>query len=380
MITTTERRANQPRASWTEQLPRRGRPHLVSQELFRGALIRERKRADRSNQPLGLMLIGLDDCLAAEPASTWNHVVEALAAAKRQTDVVGWFEHQAAVGVILPEIPGSDRSFIAELEERTRRELERRLDAATMNRLSVRTLVHPEPKLATEGLGPVDPLLRELRPRTSRELVNARLKRGLDFLGSGALLMMLAPMFLVIAALVKLTSRGPVFFKQVRVGEKGKPFKMLKFRSMRVNASAAIHQQYVASFINGGAAAATGANGPVFKLTNDPRITPIGGCLRKSSLDELPQLWNVFCGSMSLVGPRPPLQYEVEQYKAWHVRRVLEAKPGMTGLWQVAGRSRTTFDEMVRLDLRYARTCSLLNDLKILFLTPKAVIAGKGAC
>ena len=381
MITTTERRAHQPRTFGTEQpQSRRGRVHLVSQELFRGVLIRERKRADRSNQPLGLMLIGLDDCLLAEPASTWNHVVEALAAAKRQTDVVGWFEHQAAVGVILPEIPRSDRSFVAELEARTRRELGRRLDAATLNRLSVRLLVHPEPDVATEGVGSVDPLLMELRPRTSRELANAWLKRGLDLLGSGALLMMLAPMFLVIAALVKLTSRGPVFFKQVRVGEKGTPFTMLKFRSMRVNASAAIHQQYVASFINGGAAAATGANGPVFKLTNDPRITPIGGFLRKSSLDELPQLWNVFCGNMSLVGPRPPLQYEVDQYKAWHVRRVLEAKPGMTGLWQVAGRSRTTFDEMVRLDLRYARTCSLLNDLKILFLTPKAVIAGKGAC
>jgi lipopolysaccharide/colanic/teichoic acid biosynthesis glycosyltransferase len=381
MMTTTERRAHQHRTSWTEQSqPRRGRPHLVNQELFRGALIRERKRADRSNQPLGLMLIGLDDCLAAEPASTWNHVVEALAAGRRQTDVVGWFEHQAAVGVILAEIPGSDRSFVAELEARTRRELERRLDEAILNRLSVRLLVHPEPKVATDGMGSVDPLLTELRPRTSRELVNARLKRGLDCLGSGALLMLLAPLFLVIAALVKLTSRGPVFFKQVRVGEKAKPFTMLKFRSMRVNASAAIHQQYVASFINGGAAAATSATGPVFKLTNDPRITPIGGFLRKSSLDELPQLWNVFCGSMSLVGPRPPLQYEVDQYKAWHCRRVLEAKPGMTGLWQVAGRSRTTFDEMVRLDLRYARTCSLWNDLKILFLTPKAVIAGKGAC
>jgi lipopolysaccharide/colanic/teichoic acid biosynthesis glycosyltransferase len=282
--------------------------------------------------------------------------------------------------VLLPEIPGSDPSFVSELEERVRRELARRLDAATINRLSVRLLVHPEPHAATQGLESVDPVVSGLRPPTSQEIANARLKRGMDLIGSFALLALLAPVFLMIAALVKLTSRGPVFFKQVRVGEKARPFTMLKFRSMRVNASAAIHQQYVSSFINGGGAAATGANGPVFKLTNDPRITPIGGFLRKTSLDELPQLWNVFCGSMSLVGPRPPLQYEVDQYKAWHCRRVLEAKPGMTGLWQVAGRSRTTFDEMVRLDLRYARTCSLWNDLKILFLTPKAVIAGKGAC
>ena len=117
----------------------------------------------------------------------------------------------------------------------------------------------------------------------------------------------------------------------------------------------------------------------VFKLTNDPRVTPIGRMLRKTSLDELPQLWNVLRGDMSLVGPRPPLAYEVEQYRPWHRRRVLEAKPGITGLWQVKGRSRTTFDEMVRLDLQYARTRSLWTDIKILLATPRAVISGKGA-
>jgi lipopolysaccharide/colanic/teichoic acid biosynthesis glycosyltransferase len=193
----------------------------------------------------------------------------------------------------------------------------------------------------------------------------------------------LAPIFLIVAALVKVTSPGPVFFRQVRVGAKARPFTMLKFRSMRTNASATIHQEYVTSFISGvappvltGAAKVTA----VFKLTNDPRITPVGGFLRKTSLDELPQLWNVLCGTMSLVGPRPPLQYEVDQYKPWHCRRLLEAKPGITGLWQVEGRSRTTFDEMVRLDLRYARNCSLWTDLKILLATPAAVIAGKGAC
>ena len=117
-----------------------------------------------------------------------------------------------------------------------------------------------------------------------------------------------------------------------------------------------------------------------FKLAHDPRITPIGHLLRKTSLDELPQFWNVLSGDMSLVGPRPPLAYEVEQYKPWHCRRVLEAKPGITGLWQVTGRSRTTFDEMVRLDLRYAKSYSLWTDIKILLATPRAVISGKGAC
>jgi lipopolysaccharide/colanic/teichoic acid biosynthesis glycosyltransferase len=150
---------------------------------------------------------------------------------------------------------------------------------------------------------------------------------------------------------------------------------------MRVNASATIHREYVTSFIKGnGQSQPSVGSSAVFKLTKDPRITPFGHFLRKTSLDELPQLWNVLRGDMSLVGPRPPLQYEVEQYQPWHLRRVLEAKPGITGLWQVKGRSRTTFDDMVRLDLRYARTSSVWTDVKILIATPGAVIAGKGAC
>ena len=137
---------------------------------------------------------------------------------------------------------------------------------------------------------------------------------------------------------------------------------------------------YVTQFITSGGAAQAGATPGVFKITNDPRVTPIGGFLRKTSLDELPQLVNVLRGDMSLVGPRPPLPYEFKEYKPWHCRRLLEAKPGITGLWQVKGRSQTTFDDMVRLDLRYARTYSLRTDLEILLATPRAVISGKGAC
>jgi lipopolysaccharide/colanic/teichoic acid biosynthesis glycosyltransferase len=149
---------------------------------------------------------------------------------------------------------------------------------------------------------------------------------------------------------------------------------------MRVNAAETLHHEYVTQFIkSSGQVQGTGTN-QLFKIANDPRVTSVGRILRKTSLDELPQLFNVLRGDMSLVGPRPPLQYEVDQYKPWHCRRVLEAKPGITGLWQVTGRSRTTFDEMVRLDLRYARTSSLWTDLKILLATPRAVISGKGAC
>jgi lipopolysaccharide/colanic/teichoic acid biosynthesis glycosyltransferase len=137
----------------------------------------------------------------------------------------------------------------------------------------------------------------------------------------------------------------------------------------------AIHQQFVTRFIKGELDSTTAE----YKLTADPRVTPVGRFLRKSSLDELPQLFNVLRGHMSLVGPRPPVPYEFESYQTWHRRRLVDAKPGITGLWQVAGRSRVGFDDMVRLDLRYARAWSLWLDLKILFETPRAVVSGNGA-
>jgi lipopolysaccharide/colanic/teichoic acid biosynthesis glycosyltransferase len=189
----------------------------------------------------------------------------------------------------------------------------------------------------------------------------------------------LSPLYLLIAVLVKLRSRGPVFFRQTRIGQGAKPFTMFKFRTMHVDADRTLHHEFVTRFIKSSGQQELGAN-ELFKITNDPRVTPIGRILRRTSLDELPQFWNVLRGDMSLVGPRPPLAYELEQYRSWHWRRVLEAKPGITGLWQVVGRSRTSFDDMVRLDLRYVRTCSLSTDIKILLATPRAVVSGKGAC
>ena len=202
----------------------------------------------------------------------------------------------------------------------------------------------------------------------------------MDIAVSLTLLLALSPLLLVVAVLVKIGSRGPVLYRQVRIGHMARPFSMLKFRTMRAGADPKIHQDYVRAFIKGNGATPGAASGTLFKLTNDPRITPTGRILRSTSLDELPQLWNVLRGEMSLVGPRPPLPYEFDQYEPWHHRRLLEAKPGITGLWQVAGRSRTTFDDMVRLDLRYVKTRSIWTDIKILLATPAAVISGKGAC
>jgi lipopolysaccharide/colanic/teichoic acid biosynthesis glycosyltransferase len=200
----------------------------------------------------------------------------------------------------------------------------------------------------------------------------------MDIFGSLFALIVFFPAFLVIALLVKLTSKGPVLFAQKRVGQFGREFTFFKFRTMHADNDPQIHREYVTKLIAGGGDIGQG-NG-VYKLINDPRVTPLGRFLRKSSLDELPQFVNVLMNDMSLVGPRPPLPYEYERYQTWHKRRVLELKPGLTGLWQIEGRSRATFDEMVRMDIRYANIWSLWLDVKIVMQTPAAMLSGRGAC
>jgi lipopolysaccharide/colanic/teichoic acid biosynthesis glycosyltransferase len=354
---------------------------VINDEIFRDVLVRERNRAERFGEPFVVLLLGLEEPASPYAAAVWSQAIAAVTAVVRETDVVGWVNRGQALGVILTEMGASDKSIAREFEARIRRELTDRLDTRTLAGLSLRLHfnMQSDKKSAGDTLWPSDPLLFKLKAEDDSTSLRDVLKRGVDILGSAALLLLLSPVFLVIAVLIKLKSPGPIFFRQVRVGQKAKPFTMLKFRSMHVNADSKVHQQYVTQFIKSGAQNDPGKN-QVFKLTNDPRITALGHILRKTSLDELPQLWNVLRGDMSLVGPRPPLFYETEQYAAWHWRRVLDAKPGVTGLWQVAGRSRTTFDGMVRLDLRYVRTRSLWTDIKILLATPAAVIAGKGAC
>ncbi len=210
--------------------------------------------------------------------------------------------------------------------------------------------------------------------------VEKTLKRALDLVGAIAGLLLLSPLLFLTAILIKATSRGPVLFKQKRLGYQGEYFTFLKFRTMYNNCENRIHQEYVKRLIHGknGDLNNGSQEQPFYKIKNDPRITLLGRFLRKTSIDELPQLWNVLAGDMSLVGPRPPLPYEVEEYQNWHYRRIMEAKPGITGLWQVSGRNRTTFDEMVRLDLFYARNWSLSLDFKILLKTVKVMLMPNG--
>ena len=206
-------------------------------------------------------------------------------------------------------------------------------------------------------------------------------KRLMDLTVTVLALIVLAPVFLAIALCVKLSSDGPVLYKQTRIGRGGRPFTFYKFRTMYQNADPDVHRRYVQSLIRQQASdnlAPSGAGTPMYKLQKDPRITPLGGFLRRTSLDELPQLLNVVRGDMSLVGPRPPLPYEVEAYQEWHMAR-LSALPGITGLWQVHGRSRVTFDDMVRMDIDYITHRSLWLDMKLLVLTIPAVLAGTGA-
>ncbi len=201
------------------------------------------------------------------------------------------------------------------------------------------------------------------------------LKRSLDVVITLVLLVLMLPTLLIIAGLVRLSSPGPVLFRQRRIGRDGEAFTLLKFRTMYENSNSAVHESYVRSLIAGTAEAV----GDTFKLQRDVRVTRVGRVLRRLSLDELPQLLNVLAGNMSLVGPRPPLPYEVAVYSR-RARRRLEVTPGLTGLWQVSGRSNLDFQQMIDLDLAYIERWSMWMDLQILARTPLIVFTGRGAC
>ena len=223
------------------------------------------------------------------------------------------------------------------------------------------------------GVLPMIRLFREPLSNVARVL-----KRTFDLLVSALAILLLLPLWLLIALLIKLDSKGPVFYTQERVGMDGRLFLLYKFRTMTAGADPQLHREYQKAFIAGRAEANLGDDSkPTYKLLTDPRITRIGKFLRRTSLDEVPQLFNVLSGDMSVVGPRPPIPYEVEAYELWHRKR-LDMKPGVTGLWQVSGRNRLPFEEMVRLDLFYIENWSLLLDLKIILRTGFVMLGREG--
>jgi exopolysaccharide biosynthesis polyprenyl glycosylphosphotransferase len=345
----------------------------VPRDLFVRMLDLEQKRAERSGRRFVLVLLESGD-----NATTLASVLWALCGCARETDITGWYREGSIGGIIFTEIGSADgKSVTRALLGKVRNAMSSVLSIEKINEIKVSIHVFPVDWDNQEPEGPRDLFAQNIDAKTSARIG----KRSLDILGSSFALLLLSPLLIAIFVLVKLTSKGPVFFRQQRMGRGGNKFTFLKFRSMYLGNDHSIHKDFVKRLISGNANS-DGDNGTqvaVYKLTNDPRVTPIGRFLRKTSMDELPQLFNVLTGHMSLVGPRPPIPYEFECYQPWHKRRLRFAKPGITGLWQVSGRSRIKFDDMVRLDLKYARTWSLWLDIKILLKTPWAVFSGDGA-
>lgn len=359
--------------------PRENDHTFYDETIFRYTLRVERMRTERSKKHFLLLLLDISKLTVKyHQRETLASIKTALLSSLREVDVRGWYHNNHTIGIIFTEVAAEQDVPIDSIIHKIYDRFGKKLDPDWINEIEISYHLFPE----VSGVSLNDETFNiNLYPDITKQSVGKNfslaVKKVIDVLGSGFAMFLLSPLFLMIAAAIKATSPGPVFFKQERVGLNGKTFTLLKFRSMQTNCDSAQHKNYVKKFIceQNNAAVEPG----VFKLTHDSRITPIGCFLRKTSLDELPQLINVLIGNMSLVGPRPPLPYECELYDVWHRRRLLSCKPGITGLWQVLGRSRTTFDDMVRLDLRYIREWRLWLDIKILLMTPKAVINGTGA-
>jgi len=356
---------------------------MLNERSFKNMIAIERKRTERSREPFLMMLVEAGNSEGSDVnTDALEAIAGALLARSRETDLVGWYSERLTVGVIFTGLESSDKNaIVSTILTRVKMVLRDDLNFNQFSQLKISFHFFPDWEHPKDG-NPSDPALYPdvMKPsRRKRSLLF--LKRTGDIAGSVLGLVLFAPVLLAIAVAIKISSRGPVLFRQQRVGQYGKCFTFLKFRSMYVNNDSQVHQKFVTELITRDAEKKpTEENHDgIYKIKNDRRITRVGKFLRRTSLDELPQLVNVLKGEMSLVGPRPAIPYELAAYQAWHRRRVLEAKPGITGLWQVAGRSRVRFDEMVRMDLRYATTWTPWLDIKILLLTPMAVLRGTGA-
>jgi lipopolysaccharide/colanic/teichoic acid biosynthesis glycosyltransferase len=350
------------------RIERGGRLSLVPADDFLTQLQLEKRRADRYKIALSLVLYRIDDAAAADPGQA-RRLLETLHNTKRETDVLGHVDDNVIAVLCTNTDAGGTACFMRKVEKRCgphpfRAEFATYPDAL-FEKLS----------LGARAESGLDPLL--VTDQANQSHVYG-LKRTLDIVGSIVGIALLWPVMAVVAVAVALSSPGPIIFKQKRLGKGGVHFTFYKFRSMATQADDSIHRDFMAKLIQGQGEAADGKSGQ-FKLKADPRVTPLGRFIRKTSLDELPQFFNVLKGDMSLVGPRPPVPYEAKQYQPWHLRRVMGTKPGITGIWQVEGRSQVTFSEMVRMDLRYIEECSLWLDLKILLKTLWVVFPGKGA-
>lgn len=375
------------------------------QERFHAIVLREQALANRNQHSFSLVLFKVGNPEANGTGA--KYLTHVLTNRIRLTDQIGWFDNQR-IGALLPfTAPSGAQKFADDICQKI-----------TAKALPPECAIYTYPsKWFSNGNGHqaqlhFEDLSPEQKTITSRGLsvpvrhadeannmFGAQLQSTDTTLSSGALsqaiepfflyplpvwkramdvvcalfgLVMLSPFLILVAVLIKIVSPGPVFFSQQRVGYRGKTFAMLKFRTMHFDTDISTHKNYVKQLING--ANNGNSNGPMTKLDNHPKIIPFGKIFRKMCIDELPQLINVLYGEMSLVGPRPPLLYEVEEYLQWHYAR-FDAVPGMTGLWQVSGKNQLSFLEMMQLDIQYSRKTSFWLDIIILLKTPLAIIS-----
>jgi len=351
--------------------------NVLSEDLFLQTLTREIRRTERSGRPFVLALIRSNMFARGSGPLIVRDLAATIQSSIRETDWMGWYEQRKTLAIVLTEIGDANKPKLTLLTNKISRAIQEGVSAQELNALRVSVRLFPQYLDPNEHDRWCDDIYRDLLHKHGPGSEGMITKRAIDIAGSLFAMFLFLPIFVTIAIVVKLTSPGPVLYCQKRVGQYGRLFDFYKFRSMYVNNDPALHREYVTQLIEG-ATHVQRSNG-MYKLENDPRVTRIGRFLRKSSLDELPQFFNVLRGDMSLVGTRPPLPYEFERYRMWHRRRILEIKPGITGLWQVKGRSRTTFDQMVRMDLRYAKTRTLWLDIKLILQTPVAMFHGIGA-
>ena len=332
-------------AGRAERLSRPAMPEkreMLDEAALHRMIAIERKRTERSKQPFLLMQLGVSAHRSSSKSiCALDSIVSALLPSIRETDVIGWYKDQEMIGVIYSGLANDCKnSVMSMILNRVSLALGEALTPDQFRQVSIFLHYFPD-DWVDDGPGrPSNPALYpDLNWSSDQRRSATIVKRAMDVFGSALLLILSAPLLAIIAIAIKASSKGPVLFRQLRVGQYGRLFTFYKFRTMRVDNDSNIHREYVTKFIASQAPKqpSTADGEGVYKLTNDTRITRMGKLLRRSSLDELPQFFNVLKGEMSLVGPRPPIPYELEAYQTWHRRRVLDAKPGITGLWQVTG-------------------------------------------
>ena len=311
---------------------------LFVESFFHDMLVIERKRAERSKKPFMLLLMDARRITKAGVKKAIEQKLHLVAnASSRAIDIKGWYEYRRVIGIIYTEVAPEGKNLII---EKIRKNLRSEFSETEAAGVELTCIFFPQSNGSTDHEA-IERCYPELLDKTIAAASSLAAKRIFDIAGSLVGIFMTLPFFIAIPLLIKMTSEGPVFYRQQRLGIGGKKFTFLKFRSMQVNNDPSAHMAYVHGLIHGSGDkkpdSAQAGQPKVFKMVNDPRVTPLGRFIRKTSIDELPQLFNVLRGDMSLVGPRPAIPYEVSAYKPWHLARIFPIKPGITGLWQVGG-------------------------------------------